>query len=77
MKPPICDICDEDFRDRDEGGLIYFKKRPEDDEWDRRMKETGMVGHPPYASWFCGEHFEKEKSLEHLTVDEAMKILKK
>ncbi|MHA1145108.1 MAG: hypothetical protein ACTSRW_10255 [Candidatus Helarchaeota archaeon] len=77
MKPPICCICDKDFRNSDEGGLIYFKRRPSDEEWERMMEEKGMVGHPPYACWFCGQHFERAKSLEHLTIDEAMKILKK
>jgi hypothetical protein len=79
MRPPICGICDKDFRDvdMDEGGLIYFKKRPSDEEWDRKMEETGMVGHPPYAEWFCKDHYAKAKELEHLTIDEAMKILRK
>lgn len=41
------------------------------------MKEKGWVGHPPYAEWFCGEHFEKAKALENLTIDNALKKLKK
>lgn len=76
MKPPICSICDKDFEDREEGGLIYFKKRPEDYEWVKKMKEGGMVGHPPYAAWFCGDHYEEAKKLENLTINEAMKILR-
>ena len=36
------------------------------------MEEKGMVGHPPYARWFCTCHYKKAKQLEHLTVDEAM-----
>ncbi|MEX2705471.1 MAG: hypothetical protein ACTSUQ_08630 [Candidatus Freyarchaeota archaeon] len=76
MRPPICAICDKRFLDSEEGGLVYFKKRPSDYEWIKKMEEKGMVGHPPYAEWFCGEHYPKAKELEHLTIDEAMKKLK-
>lgn len=40
------------------------------------MEKKGMVGHPPYAEWFCGEHYKKAKELKNLTVDKAMGILK-
>ena len=76
MRPPICDICNKKFDDK-EGGLVYFKKRPSDMEWDIRMQQPGMVGHPPYAEWFCGLHYEKAKDLSHLTIDKAMELLKK
>jgi hypothetical protein len=75
MKPPICYICDRRF-DIDEGGLIYFKKRPRDIEWEKRMQETGGKGHPPYAAWFCGLHYEKAKSFSHLTIDKALAKIK-
>jgi hypothetical protein len=77
LRPPYCVICDKDFRDSEEGGLIYFKKRPSDEEWVKTMEEKNMVGHPPYAEWFCGKHYESAKALEHFTIDEALKILKK
>ena len=76
MKPPICYICDKDFRDSEEGGLVYFKKRSSDHEWDKKMETPGMTGHPPYAEWFCGEHYVEAKKLKNLTIDEAMKILR-
>jgi len=60
----------------DEGGLIYFKKRSSDKKWEKRMEEKGMVGHPPYAEWFCKEHYEKANELKDLAIDEAMKQLK-
>ena len=73
IRPPICAICDEDFEAfGDEGGLIYFKKRPSDEEWNKRMEKTGGVGHPPYAEWFCPKHYKKAKELENVTIDEAM-----
>ena len=77
MRPPICDICDEDF-DFSKGncGLVYFKKRDKDLLWDKKMKETGMTGHPPYARWFCEKHYSKAKELENLTVDKAMAKLR-
>jgi hypothetical protein len=70
VKPPICCICERRF-DINEGGLIYFKKRESDIEWDKRMRETGGKGHPPYAGWFCGLHYEKARSFSHLTIDKA------
>jgi hypothetical protein len=77
MRPPECCICGIDFRDEDEGGLIYFKKRPSDEEWIIEMEEQNMAGHPPYAEWFCTKHYDSAKRFEHLTIDEALEILKK
>jgi len=75
MKPPVCCICDKRLDYPDEAGLIYFKKRPSDKKWDKRMEENGMVGHPPYAEWFCGDHYAKAKELKDMTIDKAMKML--
>jgi len=73
MKPPICCICDKRL-DPDEGGLIYFKKRPLY-KTILHKEENGMVGHPPYAEWFCRDHYSKAKELEDLPIDKAMKVL--
>ena len=75
MRPPICCICDKKIVDLDEGGLIYFKKRPSDIEWERRMEKIGGVGHPPYAEWFCKKHYNKANELKHLSIDKALNIL--
>lgn len=75
MRPPECAICGKEFFD-EKGGLIYFKKRPSDFDWDERMNTEGMVGHPPYAEWFCSEHYEKAKEVEHLSIDKAFNIIK-
>ncbi len=75
MKPPICCICHKRLDDPDEGGLIYFKKRLSDKKWDKKMEKNGMVGHPPYAEWFCGEHYEKANELKDLPIDKAMKMI--
>ena len=75
MRPPMCAVCDKDFYG-DEGGLIYFNKRPSDIAWDKKMEEEGMIGHPPYADWFCGIHYDDAKKLQDLTISEAMKIIK-
>ena len=75
MKPPICCVCDKELVDLDEGGLIYFKKRVSDIEWEKRMKEIGGVGHPPYAKWFCKKHYKKANELIHLNIDVALKTL--
>ena len=75
MIPPICLICDRELGDLDEGGLIYFRKRLSDIEWEKKMKEIGGVGHPPYAEWFCKKHYKKANELNHLTIDIALNIL--
>jgi len=75
VRPPICGICDKKLMVKDEGGLIYFKKRPSDIEWEERMEKIDGVGHPPYAEWFCKEHYDKIYKLKHLTIDKALKLL--
>ena len=74
MKPPVCCICDKRL-DPNEGGLIYFKKRLSDQKWDKEMEKDGMVGHPPYAEWFCGDHYQKASGLKDIPIDKALKIL--
>jgi hypothetical protein len=73
MKPPICHICGKRMEDIDDGGLIYFKKRSSDMEWEEKMKKIGGVGHPPWAEWFCAKHYDRAKELSHLTISEVMK----
>jgi len=76
MKPPICCICDKKLDYPDEGGLVYFKKRPSDHEWDKNMEEEGMIGHPPYAEWFCEVHYKKAVKLKEFSIDQALNSLK-
>jgi len=75
MKPPICHICREPL-DENSGGLVYFKKTESDLEWERRMSEPGMVGHPPYATWFCGKHYSMADEYRELTLPEAVERIK-
>ncbi len=75
MKPPICRVCDKELGEKDDGGLVYFKKRQSDKDWEKRMEEIKGVGHPPYAEWFCKQHFKKAKELKHLHIDKALKKL--
>lgn len=72
MKPPICIICNNKISNKDEGGLVYFKKRQSDLEWENRMEEIGGTGHPPYVEWFCKKHFKKANQLKRLPIDEAL-----
>ena len=76
MRPPICCICHKRLDNLDKGDLVYFKKRPSDKKWDKRMEKNGMVGHPPYAEWFCEDHYAKAKELKDLHIDKALKLLK-
>lgn len=75
MKPPICCICNKDLKPG-EGGLIYFKKRKSDIQWEKRMKKIKGVGHPPYAEWFCNMHYKCAKEISHLTIDQAIRKVK-
>lgn len=72
MKPPICEICGEDFREDAEGGLVHFEQTEKDKAWHERMKAEGMVGHPPEVAWFCGKHYAKANALSHLTLSDAI-----
>jgi hypothetical protein len=87
MKPPICAICKKRFDPSGKEcglsakscelsakscGLVYFSMRPSDVEWDKHMEETGKKGHPPYAAWFCSDHFKMAHECENLTIDKAM-----
>lgn len=74
MKPPICEICYEDFFEG--GGLIYFKEEQYDKEFNKRFEEEGFCGHPSNAFWFCAKHFAKAKELQNLNKKEAFKILR-
>lgn len=76
MRPPICRVCNKRMEEDDKGGLIYFAKRPSDEEWGEKMKEKGWIGHPPYADWFCEDHYDKAKEFSHLSIDKAMKEMK-
>ena len=76
MKPPICAVCYKEFLDSDEGGLIYFKKRKSDKKWESAMRKEGLVGHPPYAEWFCVDHYNAAKKLKDLPINEAMAKLR-
>ena len=75
MRPPICRICNKNLKEKNDGGLIYFKKLLSDIEWESRMEEIGGVGHPPYAEWFCKKHYEQANKLKSLSIDDALKIL--
>lgn len=72
MKPPICIICNTKISSKGDGGLVYFKKRESDLEWEKRMDEIGGVGHPPYAEWFCKKHVRKANELKHLSIEKAL-----
>jgi len=41
------------------------------------MDNEGMVGHPPYAEWFCRDHYEKASELKELPIDKALKMITK
>ncbi len=77
MKPPICVACYKDFRTNiTEGGLVEFQHTQKDKENFEKSKRMHHICHPPATEWFCSEHYEKAKKLTHLTLVEALKILR-
>ena len=70
MRPPICAICDKEFDPDAE--LVTFKATEESREFDRRVREEGIVGHPPNREWFCRKHVEIAKKMMELTRSEAL-----
>ena len=78
MRPPICAICDKDFRAKEkEGGGIQFKLSKEDKEHNRKMEEKGFTGHPAGFEWFCNKHLKIAKKYKHLTWSEARILIQK
>lgn len=74
MKPPVCEVCGDDFRmDASNGRLVYFVRTPGDVEWYARSRKEGFVGHPPNAAWFCEKHYKIAITLTHLTLEDALR----
>ena len=70
MLPPICEICDYDFRhdleqNPDIGALVQFK--------DYKSLSNGKVGHPHGLGWFCAKHITTARLLSALTKANAIK----
>ena len=39
MKPPICIVCNNKISKKEDGGLVYFKKRQSDLDWEKEWKK--------------------------------------
>lgn len=72
MKPPICYLCNKDFRSAswhlNEGGLVQFA--------NFRPLAEGAAGHPFGLEWFCKLHYEAAQMLTELPVEHALSALK-
>jgi hypothetical protein len=77
MKPPYCHICGVRINDFEHAGVINFAKTQYDIEWEIEMKREHKVGHPPYAEWFCEEHYPTANQYSHLCYADAMREIKK
>lgn len=72
MRPPICAICDLDFRDDESKGEgVTFKLSDKDIEYNNRMEEKELEGHPAGFEWFCNKHLKIAQKYVHLTWEEA------
>jgi hypothetical protein len=77
MRPPICAICGKESMESDEVGLVSFAKTKSDKKWEKKSKQKGFVGHPPWREWFCEKHIEAAQKLSHLPLGEALEKLNK
>ena len=79
MKPPICAFCRKDMRRSHDGkfDLITFQPTEADKEYNQRLKDNRMVGHPGGVAWFCPTHAPAAHKLTHLTLGEALKHMRK
>ncbi len=78
MRPPICAICDEDFREVPENGDgIYFKLSDSDKQYNKKIEKSGIAAHPAGFEWFCVKHLKIAVKYKHLTVDEAIDKIEK
>lgn len=75
MEPPICSVCDLDFRETYErdgpetGGLVSFAPGPD------HVPLVGE-GHPDNEAWFCKDHWAAAQRLQQLTLREALARLR-
>jgi hypothetical protein len=74
MKPPICEVCDNDFRkdldnNKSAGGLVSFA--------DYTELPEGITGHPKGLAWFCAKHINDAKFLSNLSKSIALEQLRK
>jgi len=76
MMPPECCLCDLPGGTDNEFNLVYFASTPEVKQWQHKMEESGLTGHPPNAAWFCQFHFPAADQLSSLPIDQAMTELK-
>jgi hypothetical protein len=75
MRPPICKICSKRFG-KDEGKGLHFKLSDEDKEKNKRFEKPGFIGHPAGFEWFCTEHLLIAEKYNHLTMSEAMPLIR-
>ncbi len=79
MKPPICAICNKDFRvNIKSGGKVWFNISDEDKTInDANNEKIGFIAHPRGLAWFCGEHLDITKKYSHLELKEAFIVIRK
>lgn len=69
MKPPICYLCNIDFRSEyfhfcTGGDLVHFS--------DYQPLQDGAAGHPHGLEWFCQHHLLAAQELSVMKVEEAL-----
>lgn len=72
MRPPICAICNRDFRtNTNQGGLVQFNLSTTEVELNEQLKKSQISGHPQGLEWFCKDHIVSAKKYRNLTYAEA------
>lgn len=72
MKPPVCELCHNDFSSEMQhagsgGAMVQFA--------DYRPLDEGCAGHPHGYEWFCDGHLANAQALASLSYSDAMTVL--
>ena len=72
MKPPICSLCNRDFRSehfhyKSGGDLVQFA--------DYEPLAQGIAGHPRGLAWFCRDHLEQARAYAFMPCAVALSTL--
>lgn len=72
MRPPKCAYCGKDLRrGTEKPELIYFHLTDKEKSYNERFKGP-IVGHPAGRDWFCPQHAGQARSLNHLSLSDAL-----
>ena len=77
MIPPYCRHCGTDFRsDPKSGRRVKFKRTDAQIQAAKDARAKRHVGYDDGRHWFCVNHFEQAQALNHLSITDALQVMK-